>query len=120
RPARGLLQSAPRPKPKAPIAASPRRLRRAEPRISSPWRSRAAPMPATSPSRMWSDRPCSLHHEIDAAVLRLALVGIVTGNGLCRTIADRAEPVGRQSRLDQVVGDRLGTLLGQRLVGRLV
>jgi len=69
---------------------------------------------------MWSDRPCSLHHEIDAAVLRLALVGIVTRDRLRRAIADRAEPVGRQSRLDQEVGNRLGTPLRQPLVGRLV
>ena len=40
--------------------------------------------------------------------------------GCVAAIADRAEPVGRQSRLDQIVGDRLGALLGQRLVGRLV
>src|SRR5215467_10480551 len=94
--------------------------RRAELRISNPWRSRVAPIPAASPSRMWSDTPCSLHHEIDAAVLRLALVGIVPCNRLRRTIADRAEPVGGQSRLDQIVGDSLGTLLGQPLVGRLL
>src|SRR5207247_5412755 len=87
-----------------------RRPRRAEPPKSSPSPDRAAATPAASPSRRSRDKPSSPHHEFDAAVLRLALVGIVAGDRLHAAIADRREPVRGQPGPDQIVGHRLRTL----------
>ena len=61
-----------------------------------------------------------LHHEIDAAVLRLALAEIIARDRLRLAVADRAEPGRREPGLDQVVGDRLRAFLGQFLVGRVI
>src|SRR3954447_16563359 len=96
------------------------RRRRAEPRKSSPSPGRAAAMPTASPRRMSSDRPCLPHHEIDAAVLRLALIGIIAGNRLRAAVADRRETVRGQPCLDQIIGDRLRALLRECLVGWLL
>src|ERR1700730_17246459 len=60
------------------------------------------------------------HHEIDAAVLRLAFVGIVAGDRLRAAVTCRHEAIGGQPCFDQIIRDRLGAFLGQRLIeGRI-
>src|SRR4029077_922753 len=93
---------------------------RGEPPRSSPSPVRAGAMPTASPRRMSPDRASSLHHEIDAAVLRLAFFGLVAGDRLRRAIADRRETVGGKPSLDQVVADRLRSLFREHLIGGLV
>src|SRR5260221_9611652 len=74
-----------------------RRPGRAEPPISSPSPDRAAATPRASPSRRSQDRPSLPHHELDAAVLRLSVVGVISGDPLPAAIAHPPEPVRRQA-----------------------
>src|SRR3954453_3890597 len=111
RPRRGLQRAPPA------SARSPSRCRcRAAPPKSSPSRAPAAANRSASPYETTRDRALSSYQKFDAAVLRLAVVGVVGGDGLSAAIADRSEAVGGQAGLDQIVDHRLRTLLGEGLV----
>src|ERR1700722_5588715 len=106
--------------PPAPTASAKpawKRPDRAEPRRSSPSRNPATATPAASPNETSPDMSSSSPpHEFDAAVLRLAFVGVVGGNGLGAAIARCREAARRQPGLDQIVDHRLRALFRQCLV----
>src|SRR5450631_1692522 len=112
-----LPRPAPPPARPATATSPSRRLDRDAPPRSSPWRGRAAATPAASPNEMSPEMPFALpHQKIDAAVLRLAFVGIVCRDRLGAAIARRRKPAGGQACPDQIIHHRLGALFGQHLV----
>src|SRR5205807_4357534 len=87
---------------------------------SSPCRSQAALRRAANPRRMSRARSSLLHHEFDAAVLRLAIFTLVAGERLRAAVADRRETVGRKSGAHEVIDHGLRAALRQGLVGGLL
>src|ERR1700737_3285804 len=115
------VQAPPRPAPPpTPPATAPSasiRLDHDEPPRSSPSRDPATPTPAASSNEMPPDMPSRFPHpEIDAAVLRLAFVGIIGGDRLGAAVADCGEPARGQPGFHQIIRNRLRALFGQCLV----
>src|SRR6202043_2926107 len=103
---------APPPTPPATAPSASIRLDHDEPPRSSPSRDPATATPAASSNEMPPDMPSLFpHHEIDAAVLRLAFVGIIGGDRLGAAVADRRESAPGQSGLHPIVHHRLRAFL---------